>query len=551
LVGKALVEFPQRFGGRRPVNPEAEELGYWKGAEGLADDVRHYGQWMRNEAERRIGHFYPKVTLKGGKEATVIAWLWARTVPSPDPRANGAPVPLASSFVLSSKAGKEVIVRPVVDRARQEWRFEVDDKPNAEDVKSAKRGTKSGSATFTCLLTGAPIHGGYIDTEAKAGRMAERLMAIVAENGRGRIYLSPAIEQASGAETASQTIAQRGDEMNLPKQECRGTFASNAQGRHYKFKTFADYFTPRQLVALATFSDLVGEARERALEDAHSQWTGAHVEDTRPLAEGGSGPTAYADALATYLAMVVDRMAFYGSSLCRWLPKDNAMGQAMATQSVTLTWDFAEGNPLGKSSSDITTCVRTISDCIDATYGRFPAEIEMRDAQQIEFPKGTVFSTDPPWYNNIGYADLSDFFYVWLRRTLYSIYPPLFRRVLTPKVEELVASPYRHTDKEQADKFFSNGMKRALENVYNSIGDVPAVIYYAYKQQEASEDLLTSPGWSSFLQAVTDAGLVVDGTWPVRSESGGRSTAQGTNALGCRFPPRFDPGFPLRTDPAG
>uniref|UniRef100_UPI003F9CC5A0 DUF1156 domain-containing protein n=1 Tax=Rhodoblastus sp. TaxID=1962975 RepID=UPI003F9CC5A0 len=335
----------------------------------------------------------------------------------------------------------------------------------------------------------------------------------------------------SAAESASRIVAQRGSELELPTQKCRGTFASNAQGRRYKFSTFADYFTDRQLVALTTFSDLVAQVRDRALADACKHWTGEHAEDTRPLCDGGLGPVAYADAVVVYLAIVVDRMAFYGSSLCRWLPKDNAMGQAMATQSVTLPWDFAEGNPLGKSSSDILSCVRAVADCIDATYARNAAQIEIRDAQLNEFPKGSIFSTDPPWYNNVSYADLSDYFYVWLRRTLLSVYPPLFRRVLTPKAEELVASPYRHDGKEEAELFFMNGMKKALDSIRNSISNIPAVVYYAYKQQEASEDLLTSPGWSSFLQAVTEAGLVVDGTWPVRSESEGRSTAQGTNAL--------------------
>ena len=255
LIGKALIEFPPKFAGRRPVHPEADELRHWSGAEGLADDIRYYGQWMRGEAEKRIGQLYPKAKLKDGKQATVIAWLWARTVPSPDPRANGAFVPLASSFVLSSKAGKEVIVRPVVDRARMEWRFEIDDKPSAAELKEANEGTKAGSATFTCLLTGTPIRGDYIDREAQAGRMSERLMAVVAAGNPGRTYLAPTAEHGAAAESASQIIAERGDEMELPTQECRGTFASNAQGRRYKFRTFADYFTPasKLMAALTTF----------------------------------------------------------------------------------------------------------------------------------------------------------------------------------------------------------------------------------------------------------------------------------------------------------
>jgi putative DNA methylase len=224
-------------------------------------------------------------------------------------------------------------------------------------------------------------------------------------------------------------------------------------------------------------------------------------------------------------------MAFYGSSLCGWLPKDNAMGKTMPKQAIAMSWDFAEGHPLGKSSSDIQTCVRAISDCLDNAYVRVPATISAKDAQRNSFPAETVFSTDPPYYDNIGYADLSDFFYVWLRRALREVYPELFRRLLTPKVEELVASPYRNDGKENAEAFFIDGMRKTLKSISSSTCDIPTTIYYAYKQTEVGSDMLTSPGWSSFLQAAVEANLAVDGTWPVRSESEGRSTAQGTNAL--------------------
>jgi putative DNA methylase len=290
LIGKALVELPPKFAGRKPVNPEVNQLRQWAGAQGLAEDVRYYGRWMREQAEKKIGHLYPSVKLKDGSERSVVAWLWVRTVPSPDPRANNAHVPLASTFLLSSKVGKEVIVKPVVDRVSLTFAFKIIDKPSKAEIETAKLGTKASRATFTCLLTGAPIAGEYIDTQAQAGRMSERLLAIVTDGPRGRLYLSPTSEHTSATEAARNIIAECGDEMKLPTQECRGTFASNAQGRRYCFKTFADYFTSRQLVALTTFSDLVTEARERALADAEADWAGAHVEDVRRLADGGLGP---------------------------------------------------------------------------------------------------------------------------------------------------------------------------------------------------------------------------------------------------------------------
>ena len=342
LIGKALIEFPPKFAGHKPVNPEVNELHQWKGAQGLADDVRYYGLWMRTEAEKKIGHLYPKVKLKDGMEATVIAWLWARTVSSPDPRAKGAHVPLASTFVLFSKAGKEVVVRPVVDRVNMTWSFEIDDKPSKDTLKAAKDGTKSARATFACLLTGAPIGGEYIDAEAQAGRMSERLMAIVVESSRGRIYLSPTSSQAAAADAAAQIVAERGDQMDLPTQECRGTFASNAQGRRYKFRTFADYFTPRQLVALTTFSDLVMVAQEKVLADANAHWPGAHAEDTRRLADGGLGPVAYADAVATYLGFAVSKATSRSCSLAIWEPGMGRLAGAMGRQAMPMQWSFAE-----------------------------------------------------------------------------------------------------------------------------------------------------------------------------------------------------------------
>ena len=269
LIGKALVEIPPIFAACPPVNPvsraQLTHAGTWqgRGAHGLAEDVRYYGQWMHDEAARRIGHFYPPAKLANGSQATVIAWLWARTVRSPDPDANGAMVPLVSSFLLSTKEGRKAWVEPVIDSGAQDgYRFEVRTGSLSKvDEKKIGEGTKSARATFRCILTGANISGAYIDTEAQAGRMSTRLMAVVAEGQRSRTYEGSAAIHEHAAAQAAEYIAKFGDNMDLPQQECRGTFASNAQGRRYCFKTFSDYFTPRQLIAMAGFSDLVAEAR--------------------------------------------------------------------------------------------------------------------------------------------------------------------------------------------------------------------------------------------------------------------------------------------------
>ncbi|WP_025032483.1 DUF1156 domain-containing protein [Bradyrhizobium sp. DOA9] len=548
LIGKALVEIPPKFAGLPPVNPKAQaelkrsQAWHGRGAQGLAEDVRYYGQWMRNEAEKRIGYLYPKAKLPDGSEATVVAWLWARTVRSPDPAAKGAMVPLVSSFMVSTKAGKKSWAQPVIDpKAAEGWRFEVETGTlSKEDEKRRSEGTKAGRATFRCVLTGANISGAYIDDEAQAGRMGARLMALVAEGARSRVYLSPNVTHEEAAEKADRKVSESGDEMNLPRQECRGTFASNAQGRRYCFNTFADYFTSRQLVALTTFSDLVTEVREQVLSDVraggfgHSSLLEQHGGDATPLHANGNGPEAYADAIATYLAFALSKLADRGSSICTWFTERDSTRPTFARQAIPMSWDFAELNTLLDGTGSFAGAAEWTAESVENQgVGGSIAAIANIDAAKNSFPvRPIVISTDPPYYDNIGYADLSDFFYVWLRRSLSRTWPDLFRRLTTPKAEELVATPYRHGGKDEAEAFFMQGMGEALTAMRNAATDAePLAIYYAFKQSEVAQDGVTSAGWASFLQAVVDAGLGVDGTWPIRTELANRMIGKDANAL--------------------
>lgn len=524
LIGKALVEVPSRFANCKAVNPCANELGQWEGASGLADDVRYYGSWMRQEAEKKIGHLYPKVKLQGGKQATVIAWLWARTVPSPDPRAKGTHVPLASSFVLSAKSGKEVIVKPLVDRARMAWRFAIDDKPRKADIELAKKGTKAArGANFVCLLTGAAIDEGHVKSQAKSGRMGTALMAIVADGHRSRIYLPPAPEHVKAAIVDTPDVPEI--DQPLPKDP------RNFWTVPYGLDTFASLFTPRQLVTLTTFSDLVKSAREKALSDAQERWpTPNTLRDTRRLAHGGLGPVAYADAVATYLGETASKLSVFLTTQARWRAGDGKSAPGFGRQALPMVWDFADLNPFAGAGGDwsemISACGRVL-ESLPSTSG----VIYHYAAQENDYPNPIIINTDPPYYDNIGYADLSDYFYVWLRRTLRDVHAELFRRVLTPKSDELVASPYRHGDKDRAERFFMTGMSKALAATAQVTHVAPTIIYYAFKQSETGGGGVTSAGWASFLQAVNDAGLAVDGTWPVRTEGATRLTAADTNAL--------------------
>ena len=552
MINKAMIEIPPRFAGRTPVGPllpspsgrgaggEGNRLmNDWPGATGLAEDVRRYGHWMREEAEKRIGHLYPKVKITPemaaerpdlkpyeGQELTVIAWLWARTVRSPNPAFSHVDVPLASSFVLSSKKGKEAWVEPIIlpspagrgAGGEGYYRFEVRvGKPPAE----AKKGTKLGrGANFQCLLSGSPIEPKYIYAEAQAGRMGQRLMAIVAEGTRGRVYLAPTEEHEA---IANQARPEWKPEVEMP--ENPRWFSPPMYG----MKTYGDLFTPRQLVALTTFSDLVQEAREKVIEDARkSGWD----DDGQGLDAGGTGATAYGDAVAVYLAFAVDRSSDAWSSIASWTPQRDTLRNTFARQAIPMVWDFAEVNPFSESTGHFIGGLDWIKKVIESLPAKAKGFAKQDDATSQSISQQKVVSTDPPYYDNIGYADLSDFFYVWLRRSLKPIYPSLFATLAVPKAEELVATPYRHGSKDKAETFFLEGMKQALHNLAEQAHPAfPVSIYYAFKQSETKEGSTTSTGWETFLEALIQAGFSIDGTWPMRTERAGKIIGINANVL--------------------
>ena len=437
LITKALVEIPPRFAGGTPVNPKAratlagrDGAMQYRGAHGLAEDVRHYGLWMRDEAAKRIGHLYPQAQLSDGSQATVIAWLWARTVASPNPAAGGAHVPLVSSFVLSSKKGKEAIVAPVVEQGRYRFTVKSGD-VSREEMAQARGGRTVGRRGGRCLLTETPMTLNHIRAEGQAGRMGARLLAVVAEGKRGRVYLEPteAMEDAAREATPHWKPA-----TDLPAQALGFRVQQYGKTRHEHL------FTDRQLVALGTFSDLVGEVREKALADAQAAGMDA---DTTCLADGGSGAEAYADSVATYLGLSVSRQVNRLSSLSFWHSSGAKVEQVFARQALAMVWDFCEANPFSDSSGSFVGQVKYLARVVEAApmSKAQSAVLQLNVAEEKLFVTRAVVSTDPPYYDNIGYADLSDFFYVWLRHSLSAIYPDLFRTTLTPKTGELVARP--------------------------------------------------------------------------------------------------------------
>jgi len=535
LINKAMIEIPPKFAGKPPVNPEARRdrrlfEREWKGAQGLAEDVRYYGQWMRDEAEKRIGHLYPKVEITAemakerqdlkqyvGKKLTVIAWIWVRTVKSPNPAFANLYVPLASTFILSTKVGKEAYVEPVIEEGGYRFTVKVEKPKNAQGVKN---GTKlSRGANFQCLMSSTPIPSEHIYTEAQAGRMGARLMAIVAEGDRRRIYLAPTPEHEA---VAREALPVWKPEVAMP--ENPRWFSPPLYG----LKFFGDLFTPRQLVALTTFSDLVGEV----IELIHRYAVVAGLQDdNKPLRDGGVGARAYAEAVGVYLGFAVDYAANYWSSLAT--PAEGFIRGTFARQALPMTWDYAEAPPFGCTSGNWFGGIEWISKAMELFPVLGSGNTTQADASSQSFSSGKVISTDPPYYDNIGYADLSDFFYVWQRRSLRPIFPDLFATLAVPKAEELVAIPYRHGGKEKAEKFFLDGMTQAMHHLaVQTHPAFPVTIYYAFKQSESDGiNGIASTGWETFLEAVIYAGFAITGTWPMRTERGSRTIGIGTNAL--------------------
>jgi putative DNA methylase len=521
-INKALIEIPSRFAGAKPVGPiqigekEQSLISMWPGGRGLAEDVRRYGAWMREEAIKRIGHLYPTAEITSeltrlrpdlkplvGKKLPVIAWIWARTVRSPNPAFSHVDVPLVSTFVLSSKAGKEAYIEPVLIGDQYSFVVRLGIAP-----QHLEKGTKlSRGANFKCIISGSPLEPEYVYSQANGKRMGTRLMAMVVEGPKGRLYLPP----TNDAEvTAKQCVPTWQPELEMP---------GNARWFSpplYGLKKYADIFTSRQLVALNTFSELVLEASIKCSEDAK---IAGLADDGVALENGGKGAKAYAEAIAVYLAFALSKAADRNSALCFWEhPMDRLRG-TFGRQALPMVWDFAETNPLAGAGGDIFGTAKSLAEVLDNLMHGGVGTATQASATTQRISANKVVSTDPPYYDNIGYADLSEFFYIWLKRSLAPIFSNLFDESSTPKAEELVATPYRHGNKENAEKFFMLGMSAAMAQLHELAHPAfPVTIYYAFRQSETKNDATSSTGWETFLEALLRAGFMVVGTWPLRTE---------------------------------
>ncbi|GAA0202774.1 DUF1156 domain-containing protein [Cytobacillus oceanisediminis] len=518
LINKALIEIPPKFAGQAPVFPGAAEsrLGGWPRATGLAEDIRLYGEWMRGVAARRIGHLYPMAQVPvvdegvpGGttKPASVIAWIWARTVTCPNP-ACGISMPLVRSWWLGKKKGKESYVIPTVvdDRSAPGGRrvhFSIGRGAQSRPG-SAVDGTVARTAAM-CIACETSVPLTYVRAEGRARRLGEQLMAVVAEGTRERVYLAPNELHVKAAKVDRPASAPVGV---LPPHGLSPD--SHQTVRIYGFEEWADLFSPRQLTALTTLSDLVKDVRERVASD------------------GGSA--AYGDAVATYLAFAVSGMTNLSSSMVSWASTGEFARGVFARQQIPMVWDFAETAPLGTSTGGFIGQVEWVAKACELLPATVGGTVRQADAAARDYAN-LLIATDPPYYDNIGYSDLSDYFYVWLRRTLREIYPDLLGTMLVPKSEELVANPHRH-GKAGAKEFFEDGFRQVFAHARrHATNEFPITVYYAFKQSEADELGEASTGWETLLEGMIGSGWEITSTWPMRSERAGRMISIGTNSL--------------------
>ena len=523
MINKAMVEIPPRFNNLPPVNPKSRASlsgDEYPGSTGLAADVEYYGNLLKQKAFEKIGHLYPKVhytDLRGDdREATVIAWLWARTVKCPNP-ACSSEIPLAHSFVLSNKKGNEAYIKLNIDGANHIHYDVTLGKPSHEAINGTAN--RNGAS---CPYCGGSVPIDYIREAGKSAKLGNQLIAIVAEGKSGRIYLS-----ADDYHEDKAKIARPQNIASIPIADNPRSFSPPLYG----FDTFDKLFTNRQLLMLSTFSELLSDIRNATYNDALSYLP----DDKIHLKDGGKGALAYSEAISVYLSFVIDKMTDYHSSFCSWHSSGEKLRNVFGRQAIPIVWDYAESNPFSNSSGCFDNMLEWVTKVVQCLpKGNIPGEAVQWDATQDNGLRNIMVSTDPPYYDNIPYADLSDFFYSWLRQSLGDVYPELFSTIKTPKTSELVAISYRFDgSKQKAKEYFENGMLEACRNIaLYTRKDIPVTIYYAFKQNETdNDDSKASTGWETMLSAIIKAGFVITGTWPMRTEMESRSVASGANAL--------------------
>lgn len=516
IIGKSISETLIPFKGMKPIHPNVKQKLHYENVQGLAEDVNYYGNWIFEKLFKLIGKNYPEINLSGkyeSKKITVVAWIWARTVPSPDPAFNDVSTPLVSSFVLSSKKGKEAFIFPKVDKSTKTISYELISNERDPRFIDAKMGTKTGrGANFKCLYSAAAITPDYVKKCGQEGKLNQSLIAIIGEGSKGKVIIPPNKFQENKAKIERPLVDNF--DIKIPEK------ALGYNVKLYGINFYSELFTNRQLKFLTTYLEILNECYEEIINDTKNK-----LEHEMQK--------VYANQLIVYLTFLLNQIANHSSSLCGWNAVNNQMRSTFSMQTLSMNWDFAEVNPFSNSSGSFNNLlIRLVKGFETLAITNNPSSIFQSNAQDVKYQKDVVISTDPPYYDNIGYADLSDFFYLWLKPALKKQYQDLFSGFNTPKGEELIATPFRHSSKKEADNFFLNGMKNVFLNILKQTEmNYPMTVYYAFKQSEIENEGISSTGWATFLEAIFQSGFAIVGTWPMRTEKPGRIRGIGANAL--------------------
>jgi putative DNA methylase len=518
LINKAMLEVIPKYWNKPPINQKAivekSKLG-WTNVVGFCNDILHYGNVVLENSKNKLQNYYPTYITPNKEEYKVVAWLWSRTIRCPNP-ACGCQLPLIRSFQLSKKEKNKVFAEPIIERGKQNVITGYEIKEGEATLK--KTVSRSGAV---CVCCGDAVPLTYIRNEGKENRIGFQMFGVVAEGRRRKVYLPPLPIHESVVKNIPESWS---PDYVLPLKH------RNFQTPAYGMKTVGSLFTKRQLYSLNTFVEEVCEIRNQI------------------IADGGSED--YANDIQLFLSFAIDRCADFNNSLTRWSASNEKTMNLFGRQAIPMIWDFGEVNLLENVVGGWQTCLEYIVQCVGIIpfSGRTGNVYQKNATAPLGISEKIIVSTDPPYYDNICYADLSDFFYAWSRKALLNVMPDILRTIQVPKEEELIASTNKFGgDKSAAKHHFEDGFKSTFLNIKNYLDDrYPMTIYYAFKQEEEDEDnesdaegeldkgifdITLSTGWETLLQALVDSGFQITATWPIKASQKWRMVSMGANAL--------------------
>lgn len=513
MLTKATTEIPAKFANQRPVNPYSLIKEY-RGAEGLAEDVQFYGEWLEQKAQEQLQELYPNES-----EGKPAAWIWARTVKCPNP-ACGCRMPMASSFIINGKAGREAWAEPVAENGTIRFHLRTGKCPKEKETN------KYGSygAKFICPACGEITTDAYVKEQGLKHELGAQLMAMVIDTPNGKIYKEPnSVQEAAAVVPAPENIPQ-------------GEIPDNAHWfgpPGFGITEYADLFSPRQLTMLTTFCELLKELQDKAASDALAAGMSP---ECGSLAAGGNGALAYGQAVSVYLAFVIDKMADRNSTVCSWNSSGGNPRATFGRQAIPMVWNYAEGNPFSSITGNFKTSLKNVVASIAALPCGSRVDVYQGDAVTATYPENCMICTELPYYKAIGYAHLSDFFYIWMRRSLRGIFPDLFNQMVTSKEELSTVGQFYGRDLKECNQEYEEKMLHVLEKLYQaSTLEYPALLFYEFHKADAnaltatSVDIETSP-WEIMVTNMLKVGFAITAVWPMRSEAFSEK-ADGTRIL--------------------